>query len=58
MNNARSSVEHVGSGTETPEEGVIMRDTECCQSTKVGQIGTREDYHYEESTVNSLRVLL
>ena len=30
----------------------------CCQSTKVGQIWTREDYHYEESTVNSLRVLL
>ena len=31
---------------------------ECCQSAKVGQIGTREDYCYEELRVSSLRVLL
>ena len=35
---------------------------ECCQSAKVGQIGTREDYSedycYEELRVSSLRVLL
>ena len=30
----------------------------CCQSAKVGQIGTREDYCYEELRVSSLRVLL
>ena len=30
----------------------------CCQSVKVGQIGTREDYCYEELRVSSLRVLL
>ena len=30
---------------------------DCCQSAKVGQIGTREDYCYEELRVSSLRVL-
>ena len=30
----------------------------CCQSAKVGQIGTREDHYYKELRVNSLRVLL
>ena len=33
-------------------------DFMCCQSAKVGQIGTREDYCYEELRVSSLRVLL
>ena len=33
-------------------------DARCCQSAKVGQIGTREDYCYEELRVSSLRVLL
>ena len=35
-----------------------FRDGNCCQSAKVGQIGTREDYCYEELRVSSLRVLL
>ena len=30
----------------------------CWQSGKVGQIGTREDYYYEEPVLSSLRVLL
>ena len=30
----------------------------CCQSAKAGQIGTREDYYYEEPVLSSLRVLL
>ena len=30
----------------------------CCRSAKVGQIGTREDYYYEEPVLSSLRVLL
>ena len=35
-----------------------IRDPHCCQSAKVGQIGTREDHYYKELRVNSLRVLL
>ena len=31
---------------------------DCCRSAKVGQIGTREDYYYEEPVLSSLRVLL
>ena len=38
------------------KEGAAALD--CCQSAKVGQIGTREDYCYEELRVSSLRVLL
>ena len=45
-----------------PEEQAVLavarRSPECCQSAKVGQIGTREDYCYEELRVSSLRVLL
>ena len=36
----------------------VSESTVCCQSAKVGQIGTREDYCYEELRVSSLRVLL
>ena len=32
--------------------------TNCCQSAKVGQIGTQEDCYCEELTASSLRVLL
>ena len=38
--------------------GDVRLTQECCQSAKVGQIGTREDYCYEELRVSSLRVLL
>ena len=34
------------------------RDIVCCQSAKVGQFETREDYCYEERRASSLRVLL
>ena len=43
-------------GTEVLE--IHLRAKRCCQSAKVGQIGTREDYCYEELRVSSLRVLL
>ena len=36
----------------------MVAEGDCCQSAKVGQIGTREDYCYEELRVSSLRVLL
>jgi hypothetical protein len=31
---------------------------DCCQSAKVGRIGTRENYCYGEPALNSLTVLL
>ena len=48
---------------DTEFDGEVVAGTEveveyCCQSAKVGQIGTREDYCYEELRVSSLRVLL
>ena len=36
----------------------VLPADECCQSAKARQIGTREDYCYEEMRVSSLRVLL
>mgnify|MGYP004145074833 CR=1 FL=1 len=38
--------------------GLDARRLVCCQSAKVGQIGTREDDCYEEPVLSSLRVLL
>ena len=51
-----------GAGTGQAEKPVDMKVLHakigCCQSAKVGQIGTREDYCYEELRVSSLRVSL
>ena len=38
MSNARSGVEGVGCGTETPEEGMIMLDTETEMFCGVGRL--------------------
>ena len=38
--------------------GVSATSRRCCQSAKVGQIGTRENYCYGEPALNSLTVLL
>ena len=55
-----SAIRTTGSlGTGTMGTGPVISSfsIECCQSAKAGQIGTREDYCYEELRVSSLRVL-
>jgi hypothetical protein len=41
-----------------PVQTVTVVLTGCCQSAKVGRIGTRENYCYGEPALNSLTVLL
>ena len=53
-----STLWHSPLDTLTPEQRSERMRRVCCQSAKVGQIGTREGYCYEELRVSSLRVLL